>query len=32
MITVHGRKRGREDRRRDGSADLEAIKLISESL
>lgn len=28
MITVHGRMRGREDRRRDGSADLDAIATI----
>ncbi len=26
MISVHGRIRGRDDRRRDGSADLDAIK------
>ena len=32
MITVHGRMRGREDRRRDGSADLDAIATIVELL
>jgi tRNA-dihydrouridine synthase len=32
MITVHGRMRGREDRRRDGSADLDAVATIVELL
>lgn len=32
LIAVHGRQRGREDRRRDGSADLNAIAAVVHSL
>ena len=32
LIAVHGRRRGREDRRRDGSADLRAIKAVVSSV
>ena len=32
LIAIHGRHRGSEDRRRDGSADLEAVAAVVEAL
>ena len=32
LVTVHGRQRGREDRRRDGSADLQAVAEVVAAL
>jgi len=32
LVTVHGRQRGREDRRRDGSADLQAVAEVVATL